>query len=58
MEVLVPAMKYVPVAPWAFRVIHNETQRDLKVSITHDDLKNDHIIISDPSEAKVAEPQE
>ena len=56
MKIIVPSMKFVTIPPWGFRVIHNETHRDLEVSITHDDLQNDHIIINDPSQAeKVAD---
>lgn len=52
MKVIVPSKNLVTIPPWSYRTIHNETYRDLEVAITHDDLKRDHIVISDPSQAK------
>lgn len=55
MKVIVPSKNLVTIPPWDYRTIHNETYQDLEVAITHDDLKNDHIIIKDPSQAEAAE---
>ena len=54
MKLTVPALKAVSIPQWEFRYFHNETDRDLEIAITHDDLKNDHIVIRDPT---IAEPK-
>ena len=58
MKVIVPSMKYVPIPQWGFRMIHNETHRDLEVDITHDDLLNEHIFIKDPGQTEEAKKSE
>lgn len=57
MKIIVPSMKYVTVPPWDYRTLHNETLRDIEVSITHDDLKRDHIIIGDLEQSEEAKEQ-
>jgi hypothetical protein len=51
-------MKFVPLPQWGFRVFHNETNRDIEIAITHDDLRNDHIIIRDPEQQPVEETKD
>lgn len=57
MQIKVPANDFFHLPPWEFRTIHNKTNIDLIIDITHDDLKCEHLYISDTKEVKEKEEE-